>query len=180
MTMPAHPALVLNADFRPMSYFPLSLVSWQEAVTAAVSERVVVVAEYDAVVRSPSTVLRLPSVVALRRYRPRLRKVAFTRYNVFLRDRFTCQYCGHRFPASELTFEHVIPRSRGGLTTWTNIVTACRPCNGRKGSSTAVKPRREPKEPALRELLAAERALPPNHLHESWVDFLYWDAELET
>src|SRR5688500_16337839 len=114
MTTSAHPALVLNADFRPMSYFPLSLLSWQEAIGAVVGERVSVVAEYDAWARSPSTRIRLPSVVALRRYRPRARRVAFTRYNVFLRDRFTCQYCGDTLPPARLTFEHVVPRSKGG------------------------------------------------------------------
>src|SRR5215510_10324320 len=102
MTMTAHPALVLNADFRPMSYFPLS---WQDAVQAVFGERVSVVAEYDAWARSPSTQIRLPSVVALRKYQRSARRVAFTRFNVFLRDRFTCQYCGQAFAASALTFE---------------------------------------------------------------------------
>jgi 5-methylcytosine-specific restriction endonuclease McrA len=91
MTMTAHPALVLNADFRPMSYFPLSLLSWQDAVRAVFSERVSIVAEYDTWARSPSTQIRLPSVVALRKYQRSARRVAFTRFNVFLRDRFTCQ-----------------------------------------------------------------------------------------
>ena len=109
----------------------------------------------------------------------RARRVAFTRFNVFLRDRFTCQYCGEAFASSALTFEHVIPRSRGGQTTWSNIVTACVPCNTRKASSTRIKPRRLPKEPTLGELLAAKRAFPPGYLHESWTDYLYWDAQLE-
>jgi len=179
MTMTAHPALVLNADFRPMSYFPLSLLSWQDAVSAVFSDRVSVVAEYDTWARSPSTQIRLPSVVALRKYQRSARRVAFTRFNVFLRDRFTCQYCGEVFPSSALTFEHVIPRSRGGKTTWSNIVTACVPCNRGKGNSQRIKPRRLPKEPTLNELLAAKRAFPPGYLHESWTDYRYWDAQLE-
>jgi len=179
MTSPAHPALVLNADFRPMSYFPLSLLSWQDAVQAVFSERVSVVAEYDTWAHSPSTQIRLPSVVALRKYQPSARRVAFTRFNVFLRDRFTCQYCGQVFPSSALTFEHVIPRSHGGLTTWSNIVTACVPCNTRKGSSLRIKPRRAPKEPTVTELLAAKRSFPPGYLHGSWTDYLYWDAQLD-
>jgi 5-methylcytosine-specific restriction endonuclease McrA len=179
MTMIAHPALVLNADFRPMSYFPLSLLSWQDAVSAVFSERVSVVVEYDTWARSPSTRIRLPSVVALRKFQPGARRVAFTRFNVFLRDRFTCQYCGEAFASSALTFEHVIPRSRGGQTTWSNIVTACMPGNTRKASSTRIKPRRLPREPKLGELLAAKRAFPPGYLHESWTDYLYWDARLE-
>ena len=145
MTMTAHPALVLNADFRPMSYFPLSLLSWQDAVHAVFSERVSVVAEYDTWARSPSIRIRLPSVVALRKYQRAARRVAFTRFNVFLRDRFTCQYCDEAFASSALTFEHVIPRSRGGQTTWSNIVTACVPCNTGKGNSLRIKPRRAPK-----------------------------------
>ena len=177
MSMSAHPALVLNADFRPMSYFPLSLLSWQGAVSAVFSQRVSVVAEYDA--RSPSTQIRLPSVVALRKYQRTPRRVAFTRFNVFLRDRFTCQYCGEAFAASALTFEHVVPRSHGGRTTWSNIVTACVPCNTRKGSSLRIKPRGAPKEPTVKELLAAKRTFPPSYLHESWMDYLYWDTQLE-
>jgi len=91
--MQAHPALVLNADFRPLSYFPLSLMSWQDAVSAVVKDTVAVVAHYDKWVRSPSRSIQLPSVVALRSYLPMRTRVAFTRFNVFLRDRFRCQYC---------------------------------------------------------------------------------------
>ena len=83
------------------------------------------------------------------------------------------------FASSALTFEHVIPRSRGGKTSWSNIVTACMPCNTGKGNSTRINPRRPPKEPTPTELLAAKRTFPPDHLHESWMDYLYWDVELE-
>ena len=116
--------------------------------------------EYETWARSPSTQIRLPSVVALRKYQRAAQRVAFTRFNVFLRDRFTCQYCGETFASSALTFEHVIPRSRGGQTTWSNIVTACVPCNTGKGNSLRIKPRRLPKEPTLNELLVAKRAFP--------------------
>src|SRR6266851_4487931 len=108
--MQAHPALVLNADFRPLSYFPLSVMPWQVAVAAVVKDTVAVVAHYDKWVRSPSTRIQLPSVVALRAYLPVPTRVAFTRFNVFLRDRFRCQYCGGKLAAKDLTFEHVIPR----------------------------------------------------------------------
>jgi 5-methylcytosine-specific restriction endonuclease McrA len=127
----------------------------------------------------PARPVRLPAVVALRDYPPIQRRVAFTRFNVFLRDRFRCQYCGGKFAASELTFDHVIPRSRGGQTSWENIVAACGPCNTRKDKFLEMRPLAWPKEPAAHELLAAKRAFPPNFLHERWLDFLYWDAELE-
>ena len=76
------PVLVLNADYRPLSYFPLSLWSWQDAIKAVVSDRVQVLSEYDTVVRSPSVSLRLPSVIALKDYVPTARRPAFTRFNV--------------------------------------------------------------------------------------------------
>jgi 5-methylcytosine-specific restriction endonuclease McrA len=108
------PALVLNADFRPLSYFPLSTWNWQDAVKAVFLDRVSVLSEYDREVRSPSFSMRLPSVIALRDFIPSARMPAFTRFNVFLRDGFTCQYCDFKRPAPELTFDHVIPRARGG------------------------------------------------------------------
>ncbi len=177
--MRAHPALVLNADFQPLSYFPLSLLPWDRAVKAVVEATHYVVAEYDTVVRSPSTAMRLPSVLALRRYHPVPKHVAFTRFNVFLRDRFRCQYCGQEHASADLTFDHVIPKCRGGPTSWGNVVAACPMCNARKDSSTAMKPLRPPRAPTARELLAAKRAFPPNYLHETWHDYLYWDTALE-
>lgn len=174
-----NPALVLNADFRPLSYFPLSLVSWQDAVTAVFKDHVTVVAEYDKWIHSPSTKMKLPSVVAIRDYVPTPKRVAFTRFNVFLRDRFKCQYCGNHFPASRLTFEHVLPRSKGGETSWTNIVAACDRCNTVKDCRTDMRPLRSPFVPTPGDLLKAKRAYPPNYLHNTWLDFLYWDAELE-
>ncbi|MEL6233447.1 MAG: HNH endonuclease [Pseudomonadota bacterium] len=179
-TLRDHPALVLNADFRPLSYFPLSLWPWQEAVKAAFLDRVQVIAQYDMTVRSPSIELRLPSVVVLRDYVRPARMAAFTRFNLFLRDEFTCQYCGAR---GELTFDHVIPRSRGGRTTWENVVACCPPCNLRKGNKTlrqsGMRLRATPAQPSPEQLQSTGRKFPPNYLHESWMDYLYWDAELE-
>ena len=177
------PALVLNADFRPLSYYPLSLWPWQEAVKAVVAERVNVVSVYNQKIHSPSSEMALPSVISLKEYIPTSRRPAFTRFNVFLRDRFACQYCGDSFPTHDLTFDHVIPRSRGGRTTWDNVVTACSPCNLHKGDHLPHKihmyPLVRPTEPTSFLLQEHGRAFPPNYLHESWRDFLYWDSELE-
>jgi 5-methylcytosine-specific restriction endonuclease McrA len=172
-------ALVLNADFRPLSYFPLSIWSWQDAVKAVFLDRVSVISEYERKIHSPSFEMRLPSVIALKEYVPAARRPAFTRFNVFLRDRFRCQYCGGSFKVRELTFEHVIPRSRGGKTAWDNIVAACEPCNVAKDDKTVMRPLKTPREPTPQELLAAKRCFPPDFLHESWADYLYWDVELE-
>ena len=127
------PALVLNADYTPLSYYPLSLWPWQTAIKAMFLERVDVVAHYDREVHSPSASLKLPSVIALRQFVRPNEYPAFTRFNLFLRDRFRCVYCGsHR----ELTFDHVVPRSQGGRTNWENVATACAPCNLKKGGRT--------------------------------------------
>ncbi len=175
-----NPALVLNADYRPLSYLPLSLWSWQDAIKAAYLDRVTIVAEYEDVVHSPSVEIRIPSVVVLKDYVQPAKSTAFTRFNLFLRDEFTCQYCGAR---GEMTFDHVIPRSRGGKTIWENVVAACGPCNLAKGSRSLAQARmrlrRPPRRPGGEELRNTGRKFPPNHLHESWMDFLYWDAELE-
>ena len=100
------PALVLNADYRPLSYYPLSLWSWQDAIKAVFLERVQIVSSYDRIIKSPSFEMFLPSVVSLKDYVRPARHPAFTRFNVFLRDRFQCQYCGAR---EDLTFDHVYP-----------------------------------------------------------------------
>ena len=128
------PVLVLNADYRPLSYFPLSLWSWQDTVKAVFLDRVNVLSEYEHKIRSPSFEMRLPSVIALKEFVLQSRRPAFTRFNVFLRDRFSCQYCGNKFPTQELTFDHLVPRSLGGTTNWKNVVTACSRCNLKKGN----------------------------------------------
>jgi 5-methylcytosine-specific restriction endonuclease McrA len=177
------PALVLNADFRPLSYFPLSLWSWQDAVKAVFLGRVNIISEYDCTVHSPNFEMRLPSVISLKDYVPTARRPAFTRFNVFLRDGFECQYCGDGFPTHDLTFDHVIPRSRGGRTIWENVVTACGECNLYKGNrlprESHMFPIQRPYQPSTHQLQENGRRFPPNFLHESWRDFLYWDVELD-
>jgi len=174
------PALVLNADYRPLSYYPLSLWPWQEAIKAAYLDRVTIVAEYEHTVRSQRSEIRIPSVVVLKDFVKPQKRVAFTRFNLFLRDEFCCQYCGSK---GDLTFDHVVPRARGGVTSWENVVAACSPCNLRKGSHSVRQVgfhlARAPRAPTAEEMQAHGRRFPPNHLHDSWLDYLYWDAELD-
>lgn len=174
------PALVLNADYRPLSYYPLSLWPWQEAIKAVWLNRVDIVAEYDQMVHSQRLDIHIPSVVVLKDYVKPRQRVAFTRFNLFLRDEFACQYCGARH---DLTFDHVVPRALGGVTCWENVVAACAPCNVRKGSKTlrasGLRLRSAPYRPTAQKLIDIGRRFPPNHLHDSWADYLYWDAELD-
>lgn len=174
------PALVLNADFTPLSYYPLSLWPWQTAIKAVFLERVDIIAHYQREIHSPSFQMQLPSVIALRQYVKPSEFPAFTRFNVFLRDRFSCQYCGS---PNNLTFDHVNPRRLGGRTSWENIVAACSPCNLRKGGRTPKQAHMPLLVPPIRptswQLQERGRAFPPNYLHETWRDWLYWDVELE-
>ncbi len=169
--------LVLNADMQPLSWGPLSVWPWQDAFVAVLQERVQTVCYYDLEVHSASDAFLVPSVVALKRYHRR-KKVAFTRYNVFLRDNFQCQYCGEALDTRELTFDHVIPRCRGGRTSWENVVTCCQRDNLAKGSKSLKQSgfhlRRPPYEPNPHQLDEfAKRNAPRTNLHTTWLDFLY-------
>jgi 5-methylcytosine-specific restriction endonuclease McrA len=182
---PLLPALLLNADFRPLSYSPLSVYHWQDAVRAVFMRRVQVVSVYEGqMVRAANFAMPLPSVLALKDYVPMPRWPAFTRYNVFLRDRFTCQYCGIKKPSNSLTFDHVVPRCRGGKTNWQNVVAACLPCNLRKGSqvpqAVGMRLLTRPARPDGYLLQRHAMQVHGNHFHQTWQDFLYWDSELES
>jgi 5-methylcytosine-specific restriction endonuclease McrA len=118
-------------------YLPHRIVGWQKAITMLVIGKVEVVETYDEVIRSVSLSLRMPAVVRLtRKVRHHDPKVRFSRINVLTRDGFRCQYCGVKQLARDLTLDHVVPRSQGGAATWTNIVAACRACNGKKANRT--------------------------------------------
>ncbi|MBN8530263.1 MAG: HNH endonuclease [Alphaproteobacteria bacterium] len=169
--------LVLNADYRPLSYHPLSLLSWQDAIKALLMGRVQVVSEYDTSVRSPSVELKIPSIVSLKRYIPSDQsKPAFTRFNIFLRDRFSCQYCGDSFEYRTLTLDHVLPKSKGGKTTWENVVTACRSCNIQKGDKIPgknfMRPLQKPVMPTSYELQKLSQEMARTSLPDCWMDYL--------
>ncbi|MBL8681429.1 MAG: HNH endonuclease [Myxococcales bacterium] len=160
--------LLLNAGFEPVKVIP-----WQRAVTLIILGKAELLEAYDDEIRSTSHSMELPSVVRLRRSaRGRSQKgVKFCRGNVYRRDEFTCQYCGARPGASRLTFDHVLPRSRGGLTEWTNIVTACTDCNREKADKTpdeaGLRLARPPVRPAYMHAVLAEDAQ-----HDSWKGYL--------
>lgn len=166
-----------------LSYEPLKVINWKKAITLLCLGKVEVIEEYGRDIRSVSMTIRLPSVVRLLRMvkRPK-RPVRFSRQNIYARDRYRCQYCGVRFPTEELTYDHVLPRSRGGRTEWENIVTCCVACNRKKGGKTPEearmhlirKPFRPTWVPALRITIGIKEV--PN----TWRDYLYWNVELVT
>ena len=128
-----HRVLVLNA-----TYEPLNTVSMPRAVALLLADKAEIVEAAEAELRSQHISLPMPLVIRLVTYVriPRMMPLAVTRRGVLNRDYHTCQYCGRRLPSAELSLDHVLPRSRGGRTTWENIVAACKPCNHRKGNRT--------------------------------------------
>ena len=172
--------LVLNADYKPLSYFPLSVWDWKDTIKAVFLEKVSVVSEYNEIARSPSLSIKIPSVIALKQFVVCSKKPAFTRFNVFLRDEFKCQYCSSE---NNLTYDHIIPKSHGGKTIWENVITACSGCNTSKGNKTLEEAKlltnKQPIEPTISFLQEKIKKYPPNYLHESWKDYLYWDSELQ-
>ena len=125
-----------------ITYEPLNIINWKKAITLLLLGKVEVLEEYGREIRSMSFTLRLPSVVRLLRMvrRPHA-PVKFSRQNIYTRDKYSCQYCGTRLPPEELTYDHVVPKSRGGKTVWTNIVTCCMHCNRKKGGRTPAEAR---------------------------------------
>ncbi len=171
--------LVLNADMQPVSFVPLSTVSWQDAVRIIFLERAFVLEEYDLwVIRSPSVQMRMPSIIRLKQYQKHNGKVEFSRHNVILRDNYTCQYCGKGFAFDELTFDHVVPRREGGKTKFDNIVAACHDCNQKKAHFHKMKPKHTPKQPDYWQLATNRKKRPVTVPHATWKNYLFWDAEV--
>lgn len=153
---------------------PHAVLNWEDAVTMMYEETVDVLHSYDETVSSPSTTYQLPAVMQLRNgIRRRKNAIRFSRLNVYTRDRFQCQYCGQRFSPNELNYDHVIPRRLGGKTVWTNIVSSCWPCNGRKGGRTPEQARmkllRKPEKPKS---LPLHTVFIPNSIPDCWVPYI--------
>jgi 5-methylcytosine-specific restriction endonuclease McrA len=176
------PVLILNGDYQPLSKYPLSLNSMKKVLKSLLKGRISVVKEYDDSIFIRGNELKLPKVVVLKRYINVSHKPKFSRKNVYLRDDYTCQYCGKKFSPEHLTFDHVVPRKDGGQTTWDNIVTCCRECNTRKGCKSSEEahmyPLREPRIPTMRELEAHSSHNKDNQFSD-WLSEAYWNEELE-
>jgi 5-methylcytosine-specific restriction endonuclease McrA len=176
--MSTYKVLLLNS-----TYEPLRVISWERAICLWFEEKVEIVTEYsDFELKSVSLTIKCPAVVRLLQYvRGKKHRVKFSRVNVFSRDKYECQYCGASPGTPNLTFDHVLPRSRGGTTVWENIVTCCLPCNAKKGSKTPEEARmkllKKPVKPTWTPGSKMTFALP--HAPDEWRDFLYWNGEVE-
>jgi len=169
--------LLLNATYEPMD-----VVHWQRAMTLWCQGKVEIVETHDREVHAVTFSFKLPSVVRLLRcVRSKRRpEVQFTRANIYARDNYTCQYCRQTYATHELTFDHVLPVSRGGKRSWDNIVTCCLPCNRSKGSKTPHEAQmvllRKPAKPAYTPVFRITLGM--RKTPENWRDYLYWSTEL--
>ena len=171
--------LVLNKDGQPLSLVPLSTITWQEAIRLIVTDKVRILKYYsDWEVRSPSTTMQVPSVIIVKTFVNQSKKnVKYSRSNVFLRDDHVCQFCGVAPGLQKLSIDHVLPRSKGGKTSWYNVITACKACNSNKGNDETIVPNKKPHKPTYWELANKRRSRPLVIRDESWKGFLQWDED---
>jgi 5-methylcytosine-specific restriction endonuclease McrA len=164
-----NPVLLLNA-----TYEPLRVISWQNAVCMFFMGKVEVVEEYEHDIRSVSIAIKAPAVVRLVKFfKGGRRAPPLSRANVLARDNFQCQYCSTELTPKESTLDHVLPRSRGGKTTWENIVCACAACNRKKGGLTPKEARMKLlKDPIKPEWLPVLNIRLNGNIHPSWFIFL--------
>jgi 5-methylcytosine-specific restriction endonuclease McrA len=162
--------LVLNA-----TYEPLSVVSVKRAIVLLLKEKAELVEAAEARLRSENLTLPVPLVIRLVYFVkiPRRISLPVTRRGVLSRDNYTCQYCGAMPHRKELTVDHVLPRSRGGKTTWENVVAACEKCNGKKGSRTPTEAnmvlRAQPRRPRY----IAIAALSSAEARQAWSKYMW-------
>jgi 5-methylcytosine-specific restriction endonuclease McrA len=185
------PTLVLNRNWQPITFLPVqtaivnvmrdmaSVLDVEDYLLLSFEEWVELGRDTGRPIRTPSRTISAPEVIVLKRYGERPpRKVVFNRPNLGKRDAFTCQYCGVPLASDDLTIEHVLPRSRGGPTSWENCVAACEDCNARKADRTpreaGMKLRSMPVRPVWRPRLRP----PSGETRKSWVPFLEKELEL--
>ncbi len=163
------------------TYEPLKVISWQRAITLLCLNKVEILESYDKEVRSTSIVFKMPAVARLiRAFKRHKKPVKFSRINIYARDRYCCQYCGSQKLMSELTYDHVIPRSQRGKTVWENIVSCCIECNTKKGDRTpeqaGMRLKKKPIQPKW--IPAVTITISKANLPQAWRDYLYWNTEL--
>ena len=163
-------------------YEPLKVISWQRAITLLSLGKIEVIEEYDRELRSTSLVIKCPAVVRLLNAFKRHKKpVKFSRVNIFARDKYKCQYCGEKGTLQALTYDHVRPKSQGGKTVWTNIVTSCTDCNSKKRNRTpeqaGLRLRGNPTQPRWvpsMTIRISHRSAP-----EAWTEYISWTRSID-
>jgi 5-methylcytosine-specific restriction endonuclease McrA len=165
--------LVLNTDGNPVSFLPLSVISWEEAIKYMVLDKAVVLDWYeDWVVHSATWETNVPAVIMLKEYMKQKTSVRFSKQNVFLRDGYRCAYCNDDVTKKSATLDHILPTSHGGKTTFENTVTACSPCNSKKGNNKKIVPKFKPQKPNYFQLVEKRKKMEFSIAHPSWAPYL--------
>jgi 5-methylcytosine-specific restriction endonuclease McrA len=165
--------LILNADASPVSLVPLSVIPWEESIRYLVTEKANVLEWYeDWIVHSERWSTRVPAVMILTEYQKKKSSIRFSKSNVFLRDLYTCQYCGIDVSRKSATLDHVLPVSLGGKSVWENCTTACMLCNSNKGNNKKVVPKVKPYRPTYFQLAERRKKMKWDLPHPSWADYL--------
>ena len=169
--------LLLNQGFEP-----IKVISWQRAISLLFLGKVEVLEEYDRDIRSVNLIIKVPAVVRLlRAFRRHAKPVKFSRVNIYARDGYRCQYCGAKCSIDELTYDHVTPRSRGGRTTWDNIVSCCYACNAKKANRTPAEARMAlrsvPGRPTW--MPAVQIRVSAKSIPDAWRDYVYWTGAID-
>lgn len=165
--------LILNSDGAPISWLPLSIIPWEEAIRYMVLEKATVLEFYDDwCVHSATWETQVPAVMILKRYEKRKTSIRFSKHNVFLRDGYICQYCGVALARKTATLDHVLPISHGGKTVWENCTTACGSCNAHKGNNSKIVPKVKPIKPNYYHLVEKRKRLKWEISHPTWANYL--------
>lgn len=179
--------LILNADGQPLSQVPLSVITWQNAIRLVFQGKATVLKSYDDwKIRSQHLEMNVPSIIIMSEQAKWSKNLKYSRANVYLRDNFTCQLqitgkCRDlhgKVKVTELTLDHILPKSFGGKTSWMNVCTSCKDCNSEKGNDASIVPRKKPHRPTYYEILARRKSLPIHIRDAEWRYYLNWPDEL--
>lgn len=164
--------LLLNSNYEPISVLPLSVINWQHAIKLTYLGRVHVLETYpDWIIHSERLAINVPSICVTKDYFHYKKSVKFSRYNLYMRDLFKCQYCEDVFDFEDLTIDHVNPRANGGKSVWENCVTSCKSCNHDKGAKL-IKPKVAPYKPDYYNLVNQWKQMPFVVKQDSWYQYL--------
>jgi len=171
--------LLLNSNYEPISVLPLSVIGWQHAIKLMYLGRVHVIETYpNWIIHSERLAINVPSVCVTKDYFHYKKHVKFSRYNLYMRDLFKCQYCDDVFDYDELTIDHVVPRMLGGKTNWENCTTSCKSCNSAKGHKTNIRPRVMPYKPDYYSLVNQWKKTDFSVKQSSWNQYLGLDKRV--
>lgn len=172
--------LVLNSDYQPLSIIPLATVNWQEAIKLVIANNAKISDHLENLyIRSEKLKINYPSVIILNKFVKNKYKVKLSKTNIFIRDNYSCCFCKNFlfYEKDKLTIDHIIPKSKGGKSSWDNLVSSCVKCNNDKGNKI-IYPDILPSKPSYSELIKKRTQLPIYIDHDSWKKYLYnWNEE---